>query len=687
MLNLKFKRSQKGKEKKVSSVRTPLIKLKITTKIIISFVVMFLLLGIMAGSTYTNTQSLKSANELMDSLEQISQPMNQGIQEAITYQITGHKDNAFRARTFIGSALTLYTEIGPSPSIDICLALDEINGAMSAYLASVEDLTATKEKTEASYNDLVISEKTLTGKVRKLTLDDLIDPTEAQLLEQSNIQRDHADLVTDYNLFVMAVQNYIIANDIRYVTQANKLLTTFKEDIESFQSNYGQSHLEASLVEGLDHYSTTLSTYATDRSSETVAIDALESAEKIYTDNWTNLLGVTSSYTDYLYKEIENTTYIIIALAIITTLLAMIILYRSITTPLKTFSTQLIQAAQRRNLTTQLSTKSKDEYANIAKQMNLFIESIHQIMITVKDKASSLDDSADSLHTWMDTLSEGIIHLQSIFEEVLATMMTTDSMSKQVQADTQTMIGTIRDLETEIDSGLSYSIDQSKKAAAAKKLMIEAKERTINQYEESKTSLNVSLEAATAIDEINALSDMVLAIAEETNLLALNAAIEAARAGDAGRSFNVVATEIRKLAESSSTTVIDIQNTNQKMVYIVNTLASQTKQLIAFIENNVKEDYQTMHEISHEYELSATHYQGVLDEIKAQLDNTLSVASETSTAINSVSHSVTNTTEAVNEVAQTLESMVDLSGDVNHTSDSIEAIAKEINDGLSAFLL
>ncbi|WP_285861645.1 methyl-accepting chemotaxis protein [Brevibacillus sp. MER 51] len=61
------------------------------------------------------------------------------------------------------------------------------------------------------------------------------------------------------------------------------------------------------------------------------------------------------------------------------------------------------------------------------------------------------------------------------------------------------------------------------------------------------------------MEKINLLAEAILTISEQTNLLALNAAIEAARAGDSGRGFSVVADEIRRLATQSSEVVIDIQ--------------------------------------------------------------------------------------------------------------------------------
>lgn len=78
-------------------------------------------------------------------------------------------------------------------------------------------------------------------------------------------------------------------------------------------------------------------------------------------------------------------------------------------------------------------------------------------------------------------------------------------------------------------------------------------------YSKTKEEVEGAIAGSRAVEQINVLSESILAITSQTNLLALNAAIEAARAGEAGRGFAVVAEEVRKLAEESNKTVVEIQ--------------------------------------------------------------------------------------------------------------------------------
>ena len=104
-----------------------------------------------------------------------------------------------------------------------------------------------------------------------------------------------------------------------------------------------------------------------------------------------------------------------------------------------------------------------------------------------------------------------------------------------------------------------------------------------------------------SVDKINALTGDILSIAGQTNLLALNASIEAARAGDAGKGFSVVASEISQLSDSSRDTATNIQTINTLVIETVHELTDHANDLVNYIQETILPDYDSFVDAGMQY--------------------------------------------------------------------------------------
>jgi len=160
---------------------------------------------------------------------------------------------------------------------------------------------------------------------------------------------------------------------------------------------------------------------------------------------------------------------------------------------------------------------------------------------------------------------------------------------------------------------------------------------------ETSESLEKAILETKAVEQINALSEVIMQITSQTNLLSLNAAIEAARAGDAGKGFAVVADEIRKLAEDSKNAVGKIQAVTKTVMSSVENLTSISSKLLEFVSGNISRDYETMLNTTDLYSSDAEFFDNLASKFSK-------MAEELGSSIHDISEAIKEVSSASNHV-------------------------------------
>jgi methyl-accepting chemotaxis protein len=203
------------------------------------------------------------------------------------------------------------------------------------------------------------------------------------------------------------------------------------------------------------------------------------------------------------------------------------------------------------DLTVRIQTKSKDELGDLAYWFNSFMEKLQGVVKEIVNTALPLSSLAKDLHQLTDDTNRTIAVQRKAADQA---KIAVDDMSNSVIAEASSA------------NEASSAANDSNTAADRGQQTVGV---TVNNIRQLATNVQeaseVILKLETDANQVGAVLDVIKGIAEQTNLLALNAAIEAARAGEQGRGFAVVADEVRTLASRTQKSTEEIQKTIEQL--------------------------------------------------------------------------------------------------------------------------
>ena len=339
-------------------------------------------------------------------------------------------------------------------------------------------------------------------------------------------------------------------------------------------------------------------------------------------------------------------------------ILISLLLRRIVVSPVNRLADTIHAIEQDNNLNLRMPVDSRDEIGQMSEAFNSMLENIHDSMKQVNQTVARLADSGSRISRVATESSDAVHHQQMQTSSVASAM-------EQMEAATRSVAASAENTVSASDMALQESTDGA-----------EITQQAITAI----TRLQQNIERATCViqkldsqsQNVGTVLEVIQKIAEQTNLLALNAAIEAARAGEQGRGFAVVADEVRTLASRT-------HNSTEEVNAIIATLQNDAKEAVAVMHESLSAAGDGVDQVQR----CNTSLTNINEEVRVINDLNHQVAS----AVREQSEMASSVERSITEISRSAEETAERSEHLNRVSDELAQLSQQLEQMVNRFQL
>ena len=369
--------------------------------------------------------------------------------------------------------------------------------------------------------------------------------------------------------------------------------------------------------------------------------------------DWYFAIGLDKSVAFQGLLESRNKAILIAVLATLFSVAIAFVLIQIVYRPILDLKDTIVELSSGdADLTRRLTVNSQDDLGQISHGVNQFIENLQTMMLEIQDATNVLQSHVEHM-TAQSTRNQSILENHVSETEQIVTAVEEMNATADAMASDAAHTANLTQQANETSSESRRIVEQSQQTVSALIADVDRSAVDVQRMSEETQGINTIL-------------NVIGGIAEQTNLLALNAAIEAARAGEHGRGFAVVADEVRSLASRTKDSTVEIESALDSLV--------QGTQVVVTSMDNTKGRCQEAADGSGEVASSLSAMTNFVDEINNLSTQIATAAEEQSSVTQEISRNMSAINEIVGELDSNGQQVVKDAADIGEVKNQLVAI-------------